>query len=59
MCVLSVYSLYTHDCTPPHITNTTVKLTDDTTVVALITNGDESPYREEVQRLEGGAQRST
>ncbi len=52
-CVLSpfLYSLYTHDCIPSHNTNTTVKFADDTTVVGLITKGDESAYRDEVQRL--------
>ena len=52
-CVLSplLYSLYTHDCAPSHTTNTIVKFADDTTVVGLITKGDEANYREEVQRL--------
>ena len=38
---------------PPsvHTTNTKVKSADNTTVVGLITKGDESAYREEVQRL--------
>ena len=36
-----LYSLYTHDCTP------------DTTVVGLISRGDESAYRDEVERLVG------
>ena len=52
-CVLSplLYAIYTHDCTPTHPTNTIVKFADDTTVVGLITGGDESAYRDEVQRL--------
>ncbi|XP_049924041.1 uncharacterized protein LOC126404710 [Epinephelus moara] len=52
-CVLSpfLYSLYTHDCVPSHNATTVVKFADDTTVVGLITKGDESTYREEVQGL--------
>jgi len=45
------YSLYTYDCAPTHPTNTIVKFADDTTVVGLITRGDESAYRDEIQRL--------
>lgn len=52
-CVLSplLYSLYTHDCTAKHSSNTIVKFADDTTVVSLITNNDETAYREEVHTL--------
>jgi len=52
-CVLSplLYSLYTYDCAPIHSSNTIIKFADDTTVVGLITGGDESKYREEVQSL--------
>lgn len=46
-----LFALYTHDCTPTHSTNTIVKFVDDTTVVGLIKNGDESGYRDEVCRL--------
>lgn len=48
-CVLSplLYSLYTYDCAPIHPSNTIIKFADDTTVVGLITGGDESKYREE------------
>lgn len=49
-CVLSPL-LYTHDCAPAHSTNTIVKFADDTTVVGRISGGDETAYREEVQRL--------
>ena len=37
-CVLSplLYSLYTHDCTPAHPSNSVIKFADDTTVVGLI-----------------------
>ncbi len=49
-CVLSplLYSLYTHDCTATHSSNVIVKFADDTTVIGLITNNDETTYREEV-----------
>ncbi|KAJ8385612.1 hypothetical protein AAFF_G00184740 [Aldrovandia affinis] len=49
-CVLSplLYSLFTHDCKPVHDSNIIVKFADDTTVVGLISNNDETAYREEV-----------
>ncbi len=52
-CVLSplLYSLYTHDCTATHSTNVIVKFADDTTVIGLITDNDETAYREEVSTL--------
>ena len=53
-CVLSplLYSLYTHDCSPAHHSNTMVKFADDTTVVGLISRGgDEAAYRDEVGQL--------
>ena len=52
-CVLSPlpYSLFTYDCTPIHGSNTIVKFADDTTVIGLIRDNDESAYREEVQHL--------
>ena len=52
-CVLSpfLYSLYTHDGGPAHHSNVIVKFADDITVMGLISNGDETAYREEVQRL--------
>uniref|UniRef100_A0A669BHJ9 Reverse transcriptase domain-containing protein n=1 Tax=Oreochromis niloticus TaxID=8128 RepID=A0A669BHJ9_ORENI len=52
-CVLSplLYSLYTYDCTVTNNSNIIVKFADDTTVVGLITNGDETAYREEVSAL--------
>lgn len=52
-CVLSpvLYTLYTHDCSPVHPSNSIIKFADDTTVVGLISNGDESAYREEIHRL--------
>ena len=52
-CVLSrlLYSLFTHDCVATHNSNTIVKLADDTIVFSLITNDDETAYREEVSDL--------
>ncbi len=52
-CVLSplLYSLYTHDCTATHSYNVIVKFADDTTVIGLITDNDETAYREEVSTL--------
>ncbi len=49
-CILSplLYSLYTHDCTATHSSNVIVKFADDTTVIGLITDNDETAYREEV-----------
>ncbi|KAF7654175.1 hypothetical protein LDENG_00072940, partial [Lucifuga dentata] len=44
-------SLFTHDCTPSHNSNTLIKCADDTTIVGLITNNNETAYREEVQTL--------
>ena len=48
-----IYTLYTHDYTPAHASNTTIKFADDTTVVGLISEGDESAYRNEVEQLTG------
>jgi hypothetical protein len=49
-CMLSplLFSLFTHDCMAKHDSNTIIKFDDDTTVVGLITNNDETAYREEV-----------
>ena len=46
-----LYSLFTHDCTARHNSNTIVKFAHDTAVVGLITNNDETAYREEVRDL--------
>ncbi len=43
--------LYTHDCVAKHSSNVIIKFADDTTVVGLITDDDESAYREEVHTL--------
>lgn len=52
-CVLSplLYTLLTHDCSPTLPSNYIIKFADDTTVVGLITNNDESAYRREVEAL--------
>ena len=52
-CVISplLCSLFTHDCTVRHDSNTIIKFADDTTVVDLITDNDETAYREEVRDL--------
>ncbi|KAL0161541.1 hypothetical protein M9458_045266 [Cirrhinus mrigala] len=52
-CVLSplLYSLYTYDCKATSSSNIIVKFAGDTTVVGLITSGDETAYREEVSAL--------
>ncbi|KAK0145089.1 hypothetical protein N1851_016021 [Merluccius polli] len=44
-------ALHTHDCVGTHPDNITVKFADDTTLVGLISGGDEAAYREGVQRL--------
>ena len=51
-CVLSplLYSLFTHDCMAKHDYNTNT-FADDTTVVGLITDNDETAYREQVRDL--------
>ncbi|XP_076862714.1 nuclear respiratory factor 1 isoform X2 [Brachyhypopomus gauderio] len=52
-CVLSplLFTLLTHDCTPEHPSNLFIKFADDTTVVGLISDNDETHYRSEVSRL--------
>ena len=45
------YSLITHDCKARHNSNNIIKFADDTTVVGLITDNDETGYREEVRDL--------
>ncbi len=41
------------DCTPSHNSKLFIKFADDTTVVGLISNRDETNYRSEVSRLAG------
>ncbi|KAI5620514.1 gastrula zinc finger protein XlCGF28.1-like [Silurus asotus] len=53
-CVLSplLYSLYTHDCVATSNSTTIIKFADDTVVVGLISNNDETAYLQEVKNLE-------
>ncbi len=52
-CVLSplLYSLYTHDCVSSHSSTSIFKFADDTVILGLITNNDETAYLDEVERL--------
>ena len=52
-CVLSpwLFSLYTNCCTSSHQSVKLIKFADDTTLIGLISDGDESAYRREVDRL--------
>uniref|UniRef100_A0A3P9CV01 Reverse transcriptase domain-containing protein n=1 Tax=Maylandia zebra TaxID=106582 RepID=A0A3P9CV01_9CICH len=47
-----LYTLFTHDCISSCASNLIVKFADDTTVLGLISNNDETNYRTEVQQLE-------
>jgi hypothetical protein len=61
VCVLSplLYSLFTHDCVAKHNFNTIIKFADDTTVVGLITDNNETAYRRrsETWQCDKGADR--
>ena len=46
-----LYSLFTHNCAAKHDSNTIIKFADDLTVVVLITDNDDTAYREEVRDL--------
>ena len=52
-CVLSprLYSLFIHEYVAMHASNSITKFSDDTTVVGLITNHDQTAYREEMRAL--------
>ncbi len=52
-CVLSplLFSLYTNDCTSKDSFIILLKLADNTTLIGLIQDGDESAYRQEVKEL--------
>ncbi|KAJ8361708.1 hypothetical protein AAFF_G00430780, partial [Aldrovandia affinis] len=52
-CVLSplLYSLYTNDCTSKAPSVKLLKFADDTTLIGLISNSDESAYKHEVEQL--------
>jgi hypothetical protein len=47
-----LYSLFIHDCVAIHNSNNVIKFTHDTTVVGLITDNNETAYREEVRDLD-------
>ena len=46
-----LYTLFTYDCVASHKDNTILKFADDTTVIGLITGGDETAYRREMASL--------
>ena len=46
-----LYSLFNHEGVAKHNSNSIIKFADDTTVVGLITDNDETAYREEVREL--------
>ncbi len=51
-CVLSpLLSLYTNDCTSKDPSVKLLKFADDTTLIGIIQDGDESAYRQEVKEL--------
>ncbi len=52
-CVLSplLFSLYTNDCTSKDLSVKLLKFADDTTLIGLIQDDDESAYRQEVKEL--------
>ncbi|KAF7711331.1 hypothetical protein HF521_000342, partial [Silurus meridionalis] len=52
-CVLSplLFSLYTNDCISSDPTVKLLKFADDTTLIGLIQDGDESAYKQEVKQL--------
>ncbi|KAK3530955.1 hypothetical protein QTP70_007257 [Hemibagrus guttatus] len=55
-CVLSplLFSLYTNGCTSGHQSVKLLKFADDTTLIGLISDGDESAYRGEMDHLVSG-----
>uniref|UniRef100_A0A803JBM0 Reverse transcriptase domain-containing protein n=1 Tax=Xenopus tropicalis TaxID=8364 RepID=A0A803JBM0_XENTR len=52
-CVLRplLYTLFTHNCTATHCSNTIIKFADNATIIGCISDGDESAYRAEVRAL--------
>ncbi|KAK3508499.1 hypothetical protein QTP70_031355 [Hemibagrus guttatus] len=46
-----LFSLYTNDCTSTDPSVKLLKFADDTTIIGLIQDGDESAYRQEVEQL--------
>ncbi len=52
-CVLSplLFSIYTNNCTSSDSTVKLLKFADDTTIIGLIHDGDESAYRQQVDQI--------
>ncbi|KAI4889410.1 hypothetical protein NFI96_034097 [Prochilodus magdalenae] len=52
-CVLSplLYTLFMYDCVASQSNTSIIKFADDTTIIGLITGGDETAYRREVAEL--------
>ena len=46
-----LFTLLTHDCIHTHSSNHFIKFADDTTVVGLVRNNNETHYRREVSQL--------
>ena len=46
-----LYSLFTHNCVAMQASNSIINFAVDTTGVGLITNNNETAYREEVRAL--------
>ncbi|KAK3551748.1 hypothetical protein QTP70_023712 [Hemibagrus guttatus] len=46
-----LFSIYTNGCTSGHQSVKLLKFADDTTLIGLISDGDESAYRGEIDRL--------
>ena len=46
-----LFTLFTNDCRSSSSSTPIFKFSDDTTIEGLITNADESAYREEVERV--------
>ncbi len=46
-----LYSLYAHDCMSSHSSTSIIKFADDTVVLDLISNNEETAYLDEVERL--------
>ena len=51
MLIPFLYSLFIHNCVTVHDSNTIIKFSDNITVVGLITDNDETAYRELVRDL--------
>ncbi len=45
-----LYSLYTHDCVSSHSSTSIITFADDTVVLGLISNNDETAYLGEVRK---------